>query len=186
VSIDARVTQDFAGNWATWAHRKIAGDGTDFDVTWYSPSAAYASHGQVPLSRGKDCWLQGGNGPVKQSPCPLTDGNLATSLQPLPAVACPSGQTCTPPQQNNWVYVDLGAATALSALIVYDVALGSSSFAAIEGSSDGVAWTPLAAPISNQQYQLVTLAGTARYVRLRLMDATAQLPAYSNSEIAIF
>ena len=66
------------------------------------------------------------------------------------------------------------------------VALGSSSFAAVEGSSDGVAWTPLAAPISSQQYQLVTLSGTARYVRLRLMDATAQLPAYGNSEIAIF
>ena len=111
VSIDPRVTQDFAGNWATWAHRRIAGDGTDFDLTWYSPSMAYATQGRIPLSRGKDCWLQGASGPVKQSPCPLTDGDLATSLQPLPAPQCPSGQTCTPPQQNNWVYVDLGAAT---------------------------------------------------------------------------
>jgi hypothetical protein len=186
VSIDARVTQDFAGNWGTWAHRKVAGDGTDFDLTWYSPALAYASHGQVPPSRGKDCWLQGANGPVQQSPCALTDGNLATSLQPLPAPSCPSGQTCTPPQQNNWVYVDLGAATTVSALVLYDVAFGSSSFAAVEGSLDAVAWTPLAAPFSSQRYQLVALSGAARYVRLRLMDPTAQLAAFGNSEIAIY
>jgi hypothetical protein len=186
VGIDPRVTQDFAGNWATWAHRKIAGDGTDFDLTWYSQSMAYATRGRIPPSRGKDCWLQGASGPVKQSPCPLTDGDLATSLHPLPAPQCPSGQTCTPPPQNNWVYVDLGTAMTVSALAFYDVAFGSSSFAMVEGSLDGAAWTPLAAPISNRQYQLATLSGTARYVRLRLGDASAQFPAFGNSEIAIF
>jgi hypothetical protein len=30
------------------------------------------------------------------------------------------------------------------------------------------------------------LSGTARYVRLRLVDANAELPAFGNSEIAIF
>jgi hypothetical protein len=187
VGIDPRVTQDFAGNWAVWAHRKIPGDATDFDLTWYSPSLVYATQGRVPLSRGKDCWLQGPSGPVQQSPCPLTDGNLATSLQPLPAAQCPAGQSCPPPPpQNNWVYVDLGAATTVSALVLYDVSFGSSSFATVEGSADGTTWTPLAAPVSNQQYQLVTLSGTARYVRLRLLDATAQLPAFGNSELAVF
>jgi hypothetical protein len=186
VGLDRRVTQDFAGNWAIWAHRKIAGDGTDFDLTWYSPSAAYASHGRVPVSRGKDCWLQSANGPMKQSPCPLTDGDLATSLQPSPAAQCPSGQTCTAPPQNNWVYIDLGTATTVSALVLYDVAFGLSSSAVIEGSLDAVAWTPLAAPIPNQQYNLVALSGTARYVRLRLVNADAQFPAFGNSEVAIF
>ena len=186
LGIDPRVTQDFNGNWATWAHRKIAGDGTDFDLTWYSPSRAYASHGRTPPSRGKDCWLQGPNGPVKQSPCTVTDGNLATSLQPLPSPPCPAGQSCTPPQQNNWIYVDLGAATTVSALVLYDVAFGSSSFAMVEGSLDAAAWTSLAAPISNQRFQLVTLSGTARYLRLRLVDPAAQFPAFGNSELAIF
>jgi hypothetical protein len=186
VSIDARVTQDFAGNWSTWAHRKLAGDGTDFDVTWYAPSLAYASHAYVPVSRGKDCWLEGANGPVQESPCALTDGDLGTSLQPLPAPACPSGQTCTPPQQNNWVYVDLGAATTVSALVLYDVAFGTASFAIVEGSMDATTWTPLAAPTSSAQYQVVTLSGTARYVRLRLQDAMAQFGAYGNSEIAVY
>jgi hypothetical protein len=130
--------------------------------------------------------LQGAGGPVKQSPCALTDGDLATSLQPLPAPQCPAGQTCPPPAQNNWVYVDLGTATTVSALVLYDVAFGPSSFAVVEGSLDGAAWTALAAPISNQQYQLVTLTGTARYVRLRLDDASAQFPAFGNSEVAIF
>ena len=125
--IDPRVTQDFSGNWATWAHRKIAGAETDFDLTWYSPSLAYATHGRIPLSRGKDCWLQGADGPVKQSPCPLTDGDLATSLQPVPPPQCPSGQSCMPAQQNNWVYVDLGTATPVSALVLYDVGFGTSS-----------------------------------------------------------
>jgi hypothetical protein len=186
VSIDPRVTQDFAGNWAIWAHRKVAGDGSDFDLTWYAPAMAYATKGRTPQSRGKDCWLEGPSGPVKQSPCPLTDGDLATSLQPLAAPQCPSGQSCTPPQQNNWVYVDLGAATPVSALALYDVAFGSSSSAIVEGSLDGTAWTPLAAPISNRQYQLLTLSGTARYVRVRLIDASAQFLAFGNSEIAIF
>lgn len=185
LGIDPRVTQDFAGNWAVWAHRKIAGDGTDFDLTWYSPSTAYASHGHVPVSRGRDCWLQGASGPVKQSPCPLTDGDLATSLQPLPPPQCPSGQTCSPSPQNNWVYIDLGTATAVSALVLYDVAFGS-SLATVEGSLDGAGWTPLAASISNRRYQLVTLPGTARYVRLRLVDPSAQFSSFGNSEIAIF
>jgi hypothetical protein len=186
VSIDPRVTQDFSGNWTTWAHRKIAGDGTDFDLTWYSPSAAYVTRGRIPLSRGKDCWLQGATGPVKQSPCPLTDGDLATSLQPLPTPQCPSGQSCTPPQQNNWISVDLGTATTVSALVLYDVAFGSSSSAVVEGSLDGTSWRPLATPTSSRQYQLVTLSGSARYVRLRLGDASAEFPAFGNSEVAIF
>jgi hypothetical protein len=186
VAIDPRVTQDFAGNWAIWAHRKIAGDGTDFDLTWYSPSTAYASHGHTPASRGKDCWLQGASGPVKQSPCPLTDGDLSTALQPLPAPQCPAGQTCTPPPQNNWVYLDLGAATTVSAMVLYDVAFGSSSSATVEGSLDGTAWTSLAAPISNQPYRVVVLSATARYVRLRLADANAQFPSLGNSEIAVY
>jgi hypothetical protein len=186
VSIDPRVTQDFSGNWAVRAHRKIAGDDTDFDLTWYSPSAAYASRGRIPLSRGKDCWLQGADGPVKQSPCPLTDGDLATRLQTLPTPQCPAGQPCTPPQQNNWVYVDLGTATTVSALVLYDVALGSSLTAFVEGSLDATSWTPLATPISTHQYQLVTLSGSPRYVRLRLADATSQFPGSGNSEVAIF
>jgi hypothetical protein len=154
-------------------------------VTWYSPATAYAARGPIPASRGKDCWLQGADGPVKQSPCPLTDGDLATSLQPLPTPACPSGKTCPSPQ-NNWVYVDLGTSTSLSGLVLYDVAFGSSSVATVEGSLDAAVWTSLAPPISNQPYQLVALSGTARYVRLRLGDASAEFPAFGNSEIAIF
>ncbi len=186
IRIDPRVTQDFGGNWAIWAHRKLPGDGTDFDVTWYSPSSAYASRGSIPLSRGKDCWLQGPSGPVDQSPCPLTDGDLATSLRPLPPSACPPGQPCTPAPQNNWVYVDLGAAAPLSALVLYDVALGSSTQLAVEGSLDAATWTSLAAAVSGQPYQLVTLSATARYVRLRLIDPAAQWATSGNSELAIF
>ena len=137
-------------------------------------------------SRALNCTFAGAGGPVKQSPCALTDGNLGTSLQPLAAAPCPSGQMCTPPQQNNWVYIDLGSATAITALVLYDVAFGSSSSAVVEGSADGTTWTALAAPVSSQPYQLVPLSGTARYVRLRLADATAQLPAFGNSEIAIY
>jgi hypothetical protein len=123
---------------------------------------------------------------VLASPCPLTDGNLATGLQPVPAPACPSGQMCTPPPQNNWVYVDLGAATSVSALVLYDVAFGASASAAVEGSLDGATWTALAAPVASQPYQVVPLSGAARYVRLRLTDAGAQFPAFGNSELAVY
>ena len=58
----------------------------------------------------------------------------------------------------------------VTALVLYDVALGSSSLATVEGSLDAATWTPLAAPISSQPYQLVKLSGTARYVRLRLVE----------------
>jgi len=183
-TIDPRVTQDFAGNWAIWAHRKIAGADTDFNVTWYSPSTAWASRGLVPASRGKDCYVQGASGPVQQSPCALTDGDLATRFQPLTAPACPAGQTCTPPQQNNWVYVDLGAPTTLSALVVYDLNLGIGS-ATIEGSMDATTWSPIGI-LPSTPYSLVPLSGSARYVRLRLVDPMGQLPATGNSELAIF
>src|SRR5262249_47376037 len=154
-----------------------------FDVTWYSPSAAWASRGLVPASRGKDCYVQGPSGPVKQSPCTLTDGDLTTRFQPLTAPACPQGQTCTPPPQNNWVYVDLGAPAALSALVVYDVNFGTAS-ATVEGSMDATTWAPLGL-VSSTPYTLVPLSGSARYVRLRLNDPMAQLPAGGNGELAI-
>ena len=185
LSVDARVTQDFAGSWTTRAHTKVAGDATDFDLTWYAPASSWASRGLVPLSRGKDCFLQGANGPVLQSPCALTDGNLATSLTPLSAPACPSGQTCTPPAQNNWVYVDLGAPTAVGALVLYDVNFGGALSATVEGSLDATTWTTLGLATSSP-YSLIDLSGTARYVRLRLDDPNAQLSAGGNSEIAIF
>jgi len=104
----------------------------------------------------------------------------------LPAPACASGQSCPPPAQNNWVYLDLGAPGAVSALVLYDVAFGTSSSAFVESSADGAAWSAQAGPISNQPYQVVPLSGTARYVRLRLVDPSAQFPAFGNSEIAIY
>ena len=186
VSIDARVTQDFFGSWSIWAHRKLAGEGTDFDLTWYSPALAFTSKGHLPLSRGKGCWIEGADGPMPPSPCPLTDGDLATSLRPLPPPPCPTGQSCTPAPQNHWVTIDLEMATAVSVLVLYDVAFGSASSAMVEGSLDGTSWTSLAAAVSNRPYQVVPLSGTARYVRLRLATDSAQFPAFGNSELAIF
>ena len=87
--------------------------------------------------------------------------------------------------QNNWVYVDLGAPASLSALVLYDVSFGSAASATIEGSLDATTWTTLAVATA-APYSLVTLSGTARYVRLRLTDPNAQLPAVGNSEIAIY
>ena len=63
VSIDPRVTQDFAGNWATWAHRKIRGGGNRLRPDVVFAVAGLRDAGRVPLSRGDDCWLEGATVP---------------------------------------------------------------------------------------------------------------------------
>jgi hypothetical protein len=168
-----------------WAQRTThdANQSTDWEFTHYSPARAYASKNQIPLSRSKDCYVQAENAPAKQSPCTLTDGKLGTRFQKVPTPACPQGQMCTPPPQNQWVYVDLGSSHALSLLVLYDVAASGATGIIVEGSSDATTWTPLATT-DLTKYHTVALSGSARYVRLNF--GKGEISTSGNSEIAIY
>jgi len=177
------VTQDFAGSWSVWAHRRVIGDGTDWNLTWYSVPATWASKHLVPLSRGKDCWAQGPAGAVKLSPCSLTDGNLSTGYAPQTAPACPTNMPgCTRPPVNNWIYFDLGAQTQLSLLVMYDVSV-SAGGVTVEGSGDAKNWSLLSAA-TGAAYQRVPLAANVRYVRL-LLQPGAEFRS-GNGEVAFY
>src|SRR5581483_852709 len=156
-AIDQRVTQDFAGSWSAWAHRRVIGDGTDWNLTWYSVPAAYASKNLVPRSRGKDCYAQSAAGAVKLVGCPLTDGNLSTGYTPQAPATCPTNMpSCAKPPVNNWIYFDLGQPTPLSLLVLYDVAITSGAIT-VEGSDDAQTWSLISAA-TGAAYQRVPLA----------------------------
>jgi hypothetical protein len=183
--LDRRVTQDFAGQWSVWAQRTTHDDdqSTDWEFTHYSPARSWASKNLIPRSRGKDCYVHAENTPQKQSPCTLTDGKLSTRFQKVPTPQCPQGQMCTPPPQNQWVYVDLGTSQPLSLLVLYDVAATGASGLIVEGSNDATSWTALATT-DLSKYHTVTLAGSARYVRLNF--GKGEISSSGNSEIAIY
>ncbi|MDB4970362.1 MAG: hypothetical protein JWN44_6051 [Myxococcales bacterium] len=188
LSIDRRVTQDSQGQWTVVATRKQPGNGTDFTFNWFAPPQSYPNHGLIPLSRNQDCYTQGADGMPSRlaRPCPVTDGNPATRFVPVQAAACPSGMTCPATPLNNWIMVDIGFSHPLAFLVIYDLAVtNATANVLVETSDDMTSWT-LQQTLKGQAYQTTTLAGAARYLRLRLSDPMAQFGGAGNSEIAIF
>ena len=120
--------------------------------------------------------MQGTSGPTALSPCVLTDGALSTAFTPLPDPSC-STSTCTA-QANNWAYVELPAATAISLVVVR----GTLSTYMVETSSDASAW--VSAGISSGGTQSFTMSATARYVRVRAL--TPQGHVTGLSEISVW
>ncbi|HET6345040.1 MAG TPA: discoidin domain-containing protein, partial [Myxococcota bacterium] len=107
-----------------------------------------------------------------------------TRYSPQPRPSCPQGQTCDT-GANNWLGVDLGADTALSKLFLYDVAVSGATGLIVEGSDDGTAWRALASATA-KPYLALPLVGSARYVRVRLLSATAEFRGSGNAELAIY
>jgi hypothetical protein len=187
VVVDRHATQDFAGSWTAMAQRKQQSAGTDFAVTWYSSQQDYASRFLNPLSRTSDCYVQTATGAALVArPCPLTDGNMTTSFVPVAAPACPTGQTCTNPPQNNWIAVDITFQHPMALLVLYDVAIsGATQRIAIESSNDLMAWTPVTT-VAATPYQIIPLSIVAQFLRLRVVDPDGAFTGGGNSEIAIY
>lgn len=184
-TIDDRVTQDRDTKWHVVAQRKQTASGTDFTVDWYSTQQVYPNTSSTPISRASDCYTQGPDGmpSLLARPCPLTDGNMTTRFVPV-TQQCMSGQSCPP--INNWIVVDIGVSHPLGLLVLYDVSVSNSTSSIIvETSDDLMTWT-IATTLVVKPYQTAALSATARFVRLRLADPTAQWNGSGNGEIGIF
>jgi hypothetical protein len=184
-TIDRHVAQDQEASWHVSAQRKQSASGTDFTVDWYSTQQDYPNRNLTPISRAADCYTQGPDGMPAQlaRPCPVTDGNPSTRFVPV-TQQCTNGQTCPP--INNWIVVDIGISHPLGLVVLYDVSVSNpSALVVVETSDDLATWTA-AATVPAKPYQLVPLGATARFVRLRLSDATAQWSGGGNGEIAVF
>jgi hypothetical protein len=184
-TIDRRVTQDQGARWHVVAQRKQSASGSDFTVDWYSTQQDYPNRNLTPISRASDCYTQGPDGMPAQlaRPCPVTDGNPSTRFVPV-TQQCANGQTCPP--INNWIVVDIGISHPLGLVVLYDVSVSNpSALVVVETSDDLASWTS-AATVPAKPYQLVPLSATARFVRLRLSDPSAQWNGGGNGEIAVF
>lgn len=175
VTVDRHATQDFAGSWLVQAQRSDSNAGTHFADGWYSPPQTYTSRFLNPISRTSDCIIQSKAGPIDlPRPCALTDGNMGTKLMPDATLG-----------SYNWIAIDIGFAHPLALLVLYDVAItGSSQKLAIETTSDLMTWTTLTT-VSATPYQVVPLATTTQYIRLRVVDSDGAFTT-GNSELAIY
>jgi hypothetical protein len=160
-AIDARLLEDTQGKvMATAQTKESLASGGDATFYYHSGQRAYPTSSTAPPSRGIGCFVQSTSGPMALSPCVLTDGDLGTAFTPLPEPTCSSGTTCTA-QANNWAYVALPAATAISLVVVR----GTLSAYLVETSSDAATWA--SAGISNGGPQSFAMSAMARYVRVR-------------------
>ncbi|HWE31482.1 MAG TPA: hypothetical protein VHB97_25950 [Polyangia bacterium] len=184
-TIDRRVTQDKDATWHVVARRAQSASGTDFTVYWYSTQQTYPNRNATPISRADDCYTQGPDGmpALLARPCPLTDGNPATTFVPV-TQQCANGQPCPP--INNWILIDNSISHPLGFLVLYDVSVSNSTASIIVETSDDLnAWTT-AATLPAKPYQTTALNATARFVRLRLSDPNAQWNGGGNGEVAVF
>jgi hypothetical protein len=160
-AIDARLLEDTQGTVMVTAQTKEPlASGGDATFYYHSGQRAYPLSSTAPPSRGSGCFVQGTSGPAALSPCALTDGELRTAFTPLPDPTCSGSTGCTA-QANNWAYVELPTAVAISLVVVR----GTLAAYLVETSSDAAAW--VSAGISSGGAQSFAVSATARYVRVR-------------------
>lgn len=167
--IDARLLEDTKGSVAVTAQTKESlASGGDAAFYYRSGQRAYLSGAGAPPSRGAGCFVHSPSGPAALSPCELTDGDLGTAYKLLTEPPCSSSAGCDA-QANNWAYIALPAATAISLIVVRGVAAPY----LVETSSDSTAWT--SAGISSGGTQSFSVTVTARYVRVRAVSAQSRV-----------
>ena len=82
--------------------------------------------------------------------------------------------------------IDLGFSHPVAELVLYDVAVSSSTaLLLVETSDDMTNWSTQAS-LMPKPYQTQALTGSARYVRLRLSDPMAQFGGGGNGEVAVY
>jgi hypothetical protein len=176
-SIDARLLEDTQGMvMATAQTKESLASGGDAVFFYHSGQRAYPTSSTAPPSRGMGCFVQSTSGSMALSPCVLTDGDLGTAFTPLSEPACSSGTTCNA-QANNWAYVALPAAAAISLVVVR----GPLSSYLVEYSSDATTW--VSAGISNGGTQSFALSAMARYVRVRASSPQGHVTGLSEISV---
>ena len=137
------------------------------------------------ISRGADCYTQGADGmpALLARPCPLTDGDMTTRFAPadddLLGAELPADQ-----QLDDRRHRHFASARAARALRRVDVERsGDGDRRDLGRPHDLDARRPRS---RRRPIRSMPLTTTARFVRLRLSDPTAQWSAAGNGEVAVF
>jgi hypothetical protein len=122
----------------------------------------------LPVSRGVPCLI----GATRLDPCPATDGKLDLERFEFPDAKTPEDV------MNNALVLELAAPASPSLAIIRDVPASTSSIT-LEGSADGVSWSPLASlkfpqpftvemnQIGSYEWQTITMHA-GRFLRVEL------------------
>lgn len=180
--IDARLLEDFAAGIVVQAEGGLAAPNLTVDAAYRTAQMPVTGPGPAP-SRGAACTVHDQHGPTVASPCALTDGNLATALEPSMPQRAPGEPPPPPPApgepaREESVVVDLGVAAPRSLVVLR----GDPFDLRVELSADGVTWT---APVTAQPdgpVAAVPVQGDARYVRVR----TAAGPVTRLVEVSVW
>lgn len=137
-TVDARMLEDHDGGVAVHARPHRVGTGTVFNFDYRSPGVIFRGSAGAPLSRQRACFVAvTGHPAVRQRPCRLTDGDIATVFAAqagcaaqAPASPCPQAQTDAP-------FIDLGTAATMDLVVLH----GCSGSCLIDTSNDGEHWT---------------------------------------------
>jgi hypothetical protein len=175
-TIDARLLEDHDGGVAVHARPHQGGTGTVFNFDYRSPSVIYRGSAGAPLSRQRACYIPvTGRDPVRQRPCRLTDGDIATLFEPQTGCAETAGGTPCPVTGRNTPYIDLGAPASIDLVAIH----GCKSGCLLDTSLDGQHWSPTGGraltdgPAPNGLAAIPVTAGThARYIRANITDTS--------------
>lgn len=156
VVFDPRILEDTTGSLAVSARTTATAEGTSVGIRRQSGRVAYRSTAGPPLSRGRPCTRAAAAASV--TPCPLTDGNFANSLQPVTTTTT-AGTGTTVPTPRDAVTVDLGRPVEVSLIVIRGCSCD------VERSADGQTWTAVGRA-SALTALVPSRTGPARYVRL--------------------
>ena len=156
--VDRRLLEDRRGSVELTAATEADGPDTTFRFTFFGRPGTFEGAGPAP-SRGRPCSAATVDGAATTlDPCPLTDGDLATS-----------GGFSADGTVRSAAIVDLGSTRAVQLI----VARGAIGPVTVETSTDGTAWT-FAGSSSGSLVGVVPPGGRAqaRYVRVRTTGGT--------------
>lgn len=143
LELDARILEDSRGGvqvFSTVDDIKTSPElGTDVEVLLRSARIPYTSSAGRPVSRGKPCFVADAAGqPVSQASCTLTDGRFDAPFHP---VTCPTNRADCREPTHTAAWVDLGAPTDVTFVVVR----GCSGACTVEASEDAASWRTLGA-----------------------------------------
>lgn len=143
--------------------------GATIDYTYRSPRLPYAGAYGAPPSRGKTCSVsRDGGEAVPQFPCPLTDGDLTTTVAfpPSPSTSAPparsDGSTYDRPVPlPDSVVIDLDQASPVTLAVVP----GCTGACPVAVSADGVSWSTVGD--ASGRFAVLPVSGAPmRYLRV--------------------
>lgn len=183
VAVNRKLLEDYATSWRLKALLQSTAGGVTVNGYAAGLVAPLAPQNAAPLSRGKSCTYANTDQqtPAALTPCPITDGDLAT--RPTAATICTDPdpndaiQVCAAAYEE--LVVDLGSLQTIDFFAVHDVADGKSVL--IESSESGTAFHTVTA-FTADNFVFDASPINAHYLRFKYYDTTE--PAENPSALA--